>query len=108
MKRNAVAVAVGALFIAPAAQAQIVFGNDTIGTVQFYGKLYPKVISAKSSGATETGASVSTLASSPTGTTAGSRLAVDSQNSSRLPAVVPVGDDASVDTDAPVSEIGRA
>src|SRR5437867_3168948 len=81
MKRNAVAVAVGALFIAPAAQAQIVFGNDTIGTVQFYGKLYPEVISAKSSGATETGASVSTLASSPTGTTAGSRLAVDSQNS---------------------------
>ena len=77
MKRNAVAVADGALFIAPAAQAQIVFGNDTIGTVQFYGKLYPEVISAKSSGATETGASVSTLASSPTGTTA-------------VPAAVPV------------------
>jgi len=33
MKRNAVAVAVGALFIAPAAQAQIVFGNDIVGTV---------------------------------------------------------------------------
>src|SRR5207237_7288535 len=81
MKRNAVAVAVGALFIAPAAQAQIVFGNDTIGTVQFYGKLYPEVISAKSSGATGTGDSVSTLASAPTGTTAGSRIAVDSQNS---------------------------
>ncbi len=81
MKRNAVAVAVGALFIAPAAQAQIVMGNDTIGTVQFYGKLYPEVISAKSSGATGTGDSVSTLASAPTGTTAGSRLAVDSQNS---------------------------
>jgi predicted porin len=94
MKRNAVAVAVGALFIAPAAQAQIVMGNDTIGTVQFYGKLYPQVIRATSSGATETGASVSTLASPTTGlcgttaatgacngTTAGSRLAVDSQNS---------------------------
>ncbi len=94
MKRNAVAVAVGALFIAPAAQAQIVFGNDTIGTVQFYGKLYPEFIRATSSGATETGASVSTLASPTTGlcgttaatgacngTTAGSRLAVDSQNS---------------------------
>ncbi len=81
MKRKAVAVAVGALFIAPAAQAQIVFGNDTIGTVQFYGKLYPEFIRATSSGATETGASVSTLASPPTGTTAGSRLAVDSQNS---------------------------
>src|SRR3989475_5407236 len=81
MKRNAVDVPVGPLFIAPAAQAQIVFGNDPIGTVQFYGKLYPEFIRAKSSGATETGASVSTLASSPTGTTAGSRLAVDSQNS---------------------------
>src|SRR5467141_5272743 len=94
MKRNAVAVAVGALFIAPAAQAQIVMGNDTIGTVQFYGKLYPQFIRASSSGATETGASVSTLASPTTGlcgttaptgacngTTAGSRLAVDSQNS---------------------------
>src|SRR3989442_274552 len=93
MKRNAVAVAVGALFIAPAAQAQIVFGNDTIGTVQFYGKLYPEFIRATSSGATEAGASVSTLASPTTGvcgaapagacngTTAGSRLAVDSQNS---------------------------
>src|SRR2546426_9054885 len=94
MKRNAVAVAVGALFIAPAAQAQIVFGNDTIGTVQFYGKLYPEVIRASSSGATGTGDSVSTLASPTTGlcgtassagacsgTTAGSRMAVDSQNS---------------------------
>src|SRR5882762_7432124 len=94
MKRNAVAVAVGALFIAPAAPAQIVMGYDTIGTVQFYGKLYPQVIRATSSGATETGASVSTLASPTTGlcgttapaggcngTTAGSRLAVDSQNS---------------------------
>src|SRR5882672_10848822 len=81
MKRNAIAVAVGALFIAPAAQAQIVFGNDTIGTVQFYGKLYPEFIRATSSGATGTGDSVSTLASPPTGTTAGSRLAVDSQNS---------------------------
>jgi len=94
MKRNAVAVAVGALFIAPAAQAQIVLGNDTIGTVQFYGKLYPQVIRATSSGATGTGDSVSTLASPTTGlcgttapagacngTTAGSRIAVDSQNS---------------------------
>src|SRR2546428_1978076 len=94
MKRNAVAVAVGALFIAPAAQAQIVLGNDTIGTIQFYGKLYPQVIRATSSGATGTGDSVSTLASPTTGlcgtassagacsgTTAGSRMAVDSQNS---------------------------
>ncbi len=88
MKRNAVAVAVGALFIAPAAQAQIVFGNDTIGTVQFYGKLYPQVIRATSSGATQPGESVSTLAATsgvlggtPPILTAGLRNAVDSQNS---------------------------
>src|SRR5881392_464883 len=88
MKRNAVAVAVGALFIAPAAQAQIVFGNDTIGTVQFYGKLYPEVIRATSSSATQPGDSVSTLAATsgvlggtPPIETAGARIAVDSQNS---------------------------
>ncbi len=88
MKRNAVAVAVGALFIAPAAQAQIVFGNDTIGTVQFYGKLYPQVIRATSSGATQPGESVSTLAATsgvlggtPPILTAGLRNAGDSQNS---------------------------
>src|SRR3977135_3955203 len=88
MKRNAVAVAVGALFIAPAAQAQIVFGNDTIGTVQFYGKLYPQFGWARSSGATQPGESVSTLVSSPSGVLTGaavshtpSRQAVDSQNS---------------------------
>src|SRR6266513_1958254 len=88
MKRNAIAVAVGALFIAPAAQAQIVFGNDTIGTVQFYGKLYPEVIRATSSSATQPGDSVSTLAATsgvrggtPPIETAGARIAVDSQNS---------------------------
>jgi predicted porin len=87
MKRNAVAVAVGALFIAPAAQAQIVFGNDTIGTVQFYGKLYPEFGWARSSGATQPGDSVSTLVSTtgvvaagPTVTDTPSRQAVDSQN----------------------------
>jgi len=61
MKRNAVAVAVGALFIAPAAQAQIVFGNDTIGTVQFYGKLYPQFGLWNSTGATAPASDVSTL-----------------------------------------------
>src|SRR5467141_508136 len=88
MKRNAVALAVGALFVAPAAQAQIVMGNDTIGTVQFYGKLYPQVIYAKSSSPTQPGESVSTLAATsgvlggtPPILTAGSRIAVDSQNS---------------------------
>src|SRR5207244_1551370 len=81
MKRNAVAVAVGALFIAPAAQAQIMLGNDTIGTVQFYGKLYPQYGWATSKGASQPGDSVSTLVSlSGTVTDTGSRLAVDSQN----------------------------
>jgi predicted porin len=93
MRKTALAVAVGGLFIAPAAQAQIVFGSDTIGTMQIYGKLYPEVIWAESKNPTQTGASVSTLASPTgvcgsssstggcTGATAGSRVAVDSQNS---------------------------
>lgn len=84
MKKKAIAFAVGALCAAPAAQAQIVFGNDTIGTVQIYGKLYPQVIWAKSSGATQPGSTVSTLVTAPTAANSinpGSRLAVDSQNS---------------------------
>jgi predicted porin len=87
MKKNAVALAVGALFIAPAAQAQIVMGNETIGTVQIYGKLYPQFIWAQSKDATQPGSHVSTLVAT-SGTlgggpvqTPGSRLAVDSQNS---------------------------
>lgn len=88
MRKNAIALAVGALCIAPAAHAQIVFGNDTIGTVQFYGKLYPEVKHSSSSGATQPGASVSTLVSTsgvlggtPPIQTAGGRLSVDAQNS---------------------------
>ena len=86
MKKNAIALAIGALCVAPAAQAQIVFGNETIGTVQLYGKLYPEVIWAQSSDASEPGTAVSTLVA-PSGTlggnglTAGSRIAVDTQNS---------------------------
>jgi predicted porin len=86
MKRSALAVAVGALFVAPAAQAQIMFGNETIGTVQFYGKLYPQVQHTKSNGATQAGESVSTLVST-TGTLAasganhGGRVGVETQNS---------------------------
>src|SRR5437879_5972993 len=87
MKRNAVAVAVGALLLAPAAQAQIMLGNDTIGTVQFYGKLYPQFMYGTSKGATQPGDSVSTLVSTSevlTGsavTENGARWAVDTQNS---------------------------
>jgi predicted porin len=101
MKRNAVALAVGALFVAPAAQAQIVFGSETIGTVQFYGKLYPQVGYGTSKEGTTTGSQVSTLVSgtgicgtsttgaattntggcSATGSTPGPRRAIDVQNS---------------------------
>ena len=93
MKKNAIALAVGALCIAPAAQAQIVFGNDTIGTMQIYGKLYPQVTYATSKSPSEPGAHVSTLVSA-TGTcgssgstggcstsTPGGRTSVDANNS---------------------------
>src|SRR5258708_34789774 len=67
MKRKALALAVGALFAAPAAQAQITFGNDTIGTVQFYGKLYPQFGMGRADGATPPDTpGVSTLVSGPT------------------------------------------
>jgi hypothetical protein len=86
MKKKAIALAVGAMCVAPAAHSQIMFGNDTIGTVQFYGKLYPQYMWATSKGPTQPGASVSTLVAA-SGTlggaavvTPGSRLAVDSQN----------------------------
>src|SRR5882724_12996671 len=67
MKRKVLAVAVGALFAAPAAQAQITFGNDTIGTVQFYGKLYPQFGMGRADGATAPGTpGVSTLVAGTT------------------------------------------
>jgi predicted porin len=88
MKRKAAALAVGALFIAPAAQAQIVFGNPQLGTLQIYGKLYPQFGYGSSKDASQPGTSVSTLASTTgviTGSgfipTEGSRRAVDTQNS---------------------------
>jgi predicted porin len=87
MKKKALVLAVGAVCAAPAAHAQVVFGNDTIGTVQIYGKLYPQLMWGTSKGATQGGETVSTLAST-TGTlpagrveNSGSRFAVDSQNS---------------------------
>jgi hypothetical protein len=87
MKKKAIALAVGAMCVAPAAHSQIVFGNETIGTVQFYGKLYPQYMWSTSKGATQPGAAVSTMVSTTgtlpgTGTIQdnGSRLAVDSQN----------------------------
>ena len=88
MKKKAAALAVGALFIAPAAHAQIVFGNPQLGTLQVYGKLYPQFGYGSSKDASQPGTAVSTLVST-TGTlpagafipTPGSRRAVDTQNS---------------------------
>ena len=94
MRKTALAVAVGGLCIAPAAQAQIVFGNETLGTLQLYGKLYPQFSWATSKNPTGVGTSVSTLVSPTTGlcgssgstggcgtSTPGPRRAVDVQNS---------------------------
>src|SRR5260221_1323976 len=63
MKKKAVALAVGALFAAPAGQAQLTMGNETTGTVQVYGKLYPEFGIAKGQGSTQVGSGVSTLVS---------------------------------------------
>ena len=92
MKRRALAVAVGALFIAPAAHAQITFGNEQLGTLQVYGKLYPQFGWSSTSGATQPGTTVSNLVStSPTnfacpaascpGTNVQPRTTVDVSNS---------------------------
>jgi predicted porin len=68
MKRKALAVAVGALFVAPAAQAQITFGNDQVGTMQIYGKLYPQFGWFSSHGATQPGSAVASFSGAGTGT----------------------------------------
>ena len=70
MKRKALAVAVGALFVAPAAQAQITFGNDQLGTMQIYGKLYPQFGWFSSHGATQPGSAVASFSGTGTGTAA--------------------------------------
>lgn len=94
MKKKAVALAVGALFAAPAVQAQLTMGNETTGTVQVYGKLYPEFIVAKGQGSSQPGTEVSTLASATIGPNGqpvlaagpavqdhGQRNAIDAQNS---------------------------
>jgi predicted porin len=86
MKKKAVALAVGALFAAPAVQAQLTMGNETTGTVQVYGKIYPQYATAKGQGSSQPGTEVSTL-TIRSGILGGAavedhrqRLAVDSQN----------------------------
>jgi len=96
MKKKAAALAVGALFAAPAAHAQISLGNESIGTVQLYGKLYPEFGQASGHDSTQVGAGVSNLISNTgiyTATNAGAtvvggvvpdhlnRSFVDTQNS---------------------------
>jgi predicted porin len=88
MRTKAAALAVGALFMAPAAHAQIVFGNPQVGTIQVYGKLYPQFGYGTSKDASGGGTDVSTLVSatgSLPGTapvmTQGSRRAIDTQQS---------------------------
>ena len=70
MKRKVLAVAVGALFVAPAAQAQITFGNEQIGTLQIYGKLYPQFGWTSFSNSTQPGAAVATFQGGGVGTVA--------------------------------------
>jgi predicted porin len=78
-KKSAVALAVCAVFAAPAALAQ-----TTVGNVQIYGKLYPQFASFKSSGATQPGGVPSNLVNQPTAANANNhkqRFSVDSNNS---------------------------
>src|SRR5262245_53262355 len=98
MKKKAAALAVGALFAAPGVHAQLTMGNETVGTVQVYGKLYPQYMSAQGQRSTQIGDGVSTLVTrngTYSSASAGStfiaaegripdhnqRFAVDSQNS---------------------------
>ena len=86
MEKKALALAVGALFVAPVAHAQITFGNDTIGTVQIYGRLYPQLQWSKADGSTGAGATVSTMASvngvnATAGVDSGTHFGVQTSNS---------------------------
>ena len=76
MKKTGIALAVGALFVAPVAMAQ--------STVQIYGKVYPEMTWFKSSGATQPGGVTSNLVAQPTAAQAHdhkSRISVDVSNS---------------------------
>ena len=86
MKRTALAVALGSVFVAPAAQAQIVFGNEQIGTIQLYGRLYPQLQWSKTTGAATAGTRVSTMAAttgtlSADGVNQGTHFGVQTSNS---------------------------
>lgn len=70
MDRKVLAVAVGALFAAPAAHAQITFGNEQIGTLQIYGKLYPQFGWSSFDNSTQPGSAVATFQGGGVGTVA--------------------------------------
>jgi len=70
MKRKVLAVAVGAMFVAPAAHAQITFGNEQIGTMQIYGKLYPQFGWSSQDNSTQPGTAVATFTGGGVGTVA--------------------------------------
>lgn len=80
MRKNAIALAVGALFVAPAANSQTVLGNETIGTVQVYGKIYPQIGYYRSKDPTASGAAPATLVSGGFSGEHGNTFSVDSQN----------------------------
>jgi predicted porin len=66
-------LAIGAAFAAPCAFAQKGGGkddkSDPDSVVVLYGKIYPEIVRASGSGATEVGRTVATLADAPTGST---------------------------------------
>ena len=70
MNRKVLAVAVGAMFAAPAAHAQITFGNEQIGTLQIYGKLYPQFGWFSADNSTQPNTAVATFMGAGAGTAA--------------------------------------
>ena len=80
MKKNAIALAVGALFVAPAANGQTVLGNETVGTVQVYGKLYPQIGYYTSKDPSAGSVPATLVSTANLGTAHGSTFNVNSQN----------------------------
>jgi general bacterial porin, GBP family len=71
MHKKALVLAVGAALMMPGAFAATKGGGDDApdSVVELYGKLYPEMIRESGTGATDVGATVSTLAAAPTGGT---------------------------------------
>jgi predicted porin len=80
MKKNAIALAVGALFVAPAAHSQTVLGNETVGTVQIYGKIYPQFGYYTSKDPSTTSVPATLVSTANLGPAHGSTFNVNSQN----------------------------